>query len=208
MRNYPYCAGQRRTVILLNSSYGFIVFYNCSFYAVSPPSPDSASDVVVHTGPDYVVVDWEHEEDTEGWEAEYTVTVIPIGTSSNSSNSSNVVRVTEAGSAGPPITVGGLDPETEYRVVLETRLGAEFTAEVEKSGIKTTANDSDLPKEIIGVTIVDYRKMYKSEGYQLPLKPSIPRLALSTARPSSPSSPFTSSWSSWPSSSYSCREQC
>ncbi len=126
--------------------------------------------MVVHTGPDYIIVDWEKEEegstngDGEKWAAEYVVAVIPVpleeedldGNSTVPANLTKVVTVTvpsDGSSPGgvPPLRVAGLDPETEYEVVVETRLGPGFTSTVRLGEVKTTANDSQMPREIIGV---------------------------------------------------------
>ena len=135
-------------------------------FLVDSPAPTSPNDMVVHTGPDYIIVDWKKEEDEgseknedgEEWAAEYVVTVIPIeeedlaGNSTAPSNLTQVVTVTVPSNGGvPPLRVAGLDPETEYEVVVETRLGPGFTSTVRLGEVKTTANDSQMPREIIGV---------------------------------------------------------
>ncbi len=136
-----------------------IVFCPC---AVDSPAPDAAEEVVVHSGPDYIIIDWEREDKGDegegGWEAEYTITIIPVnkgqapnenGTGNGTLGSARVMTLTT--SSQPPVKVAGLDPETDYEVLVETRLGPHFTSTVRVDDVQTTANDSRMPREIIGV---------------------------------------------------------
>lgn len=141
----------------------FFQIFKCFCFLVDSPAP-KRSDLAVRPGPDSIVVDWERKDPSRGdaapgWRTTYTVTVLPVvaadaaaGGNSTSNGTAAEPRVHSVESGSPPVSVGGLLPETEYTVVVETRLGPAWTSTVQLDGVHTTANDSELPKEIIGVS--------------------------------------------------------
>jgi len=117
-----------------------------STLAVDSPAPDE-EEIVVEAHADHVVLRW---EDDEGWAATYTVRVMAENANGTMEE---VVKVT---SSQPFFNVTGLNPESRYTISLETDLGdGKLRKETLLDAVHTTANDSSLPKEIIGYTPVD-----------------------------------------------------
>ncbi len=135
--------------------------------------------MVVHTGPDYVIVDWDRSngEGEGGWEAEYTITIVPVGEAgeggsinmtSNGTTTPVARVVTVTTTSTSPVRVAGLEPETDYEVRVETRLGPHFTSTVKVDDVRTAANDSRMPREIIGVR---KREREKPVSFHIKLTP-------------------------------------
>ncbi|XP_059099117.1 uncharacterized protein LOC131893169 isoform X5 [Tigriopus californicus] len=126
-------------------------------------------------GPTHVVLSWDAEAD-QGWQTNYTVRVTPqtvlldpmdtlglndtLNRTGRLENDSNIpLEFNIISSSAPPINLTNLWPESEYSVELITSLGPKFKTTLQLDNIFTTANDSKMPAEIVGYTMVadDYR---------------------------------------------------
>lgn len=58
----------------------------------------------------------------------------------------------EVSTTRPPVNVTRLLPESKYRFVIVTRLSPEWRTTLTLDEVYTTANDSKMPEEIIGVS--------------------------------------------------------
>jgi hypothetical protein len=83
-----------------------------------------------------------------------------IGNFTNVGNSTNVGNLTNIGSKRtyrssivPPFNVSHLIPEHQYKIVITTNLNDKWKTTLVLEDVFTTANNSKLPEEIIGVSL-------------------------------------------------------
>lgn len=135
------------------------------------------SSLKIIPGPTHVVLSWDAESD-QGWETNYTVRVTPktevfdpmdpLGYNGNDTlnrtgrlenDSLLPFEFHVLSSSAPPINLTNLLPESEYTVELITSLGPKFKTTLQLDNVYTTANNSKMPAEIVGYTMVpdDYR---------------------------------------------------
>ena len=60
-------------------------------------------------------------------------------------------ELAEINTTKPPVNITRLSPESKYRFVIITKLSPEWKTTVTLDDIYTTANNSKMPEEIIGV---------------------------------------------------------
>ena len=65
----------------------------------------------------------------------------------------NESKEIEVRTSNPPINITELTPETEYSFVITTALNPKFRTTYVVENVHTTANNSQLPEEIVGVRI-------------------------------------------------------
>lgn len=130
------------------------------------------SSLKIIPGPTHVVLSWDAESD-QGWETNYTVRVTPktevfdpmdpLGYNGNDTlnrtgrlenDSLLPFEFHVLSSSAPPINLTNLLPESEYTVELITSLGPKFKTTLQLDNVYTTANNSKMPAEIVGVLVM------------------------------------------------------
>ncbi len=132
---------------------------------VEPPSP-SKNTIRIRPGPTHITLDWSKPE--EGWKTSYKIHVVPskpmnrtrreerannlTNAQANNASSSMEPREIEIQKSSPPVNITDLLPETEYNFVITTSLNSKWTTTFNLDEVATTANDSNKPEGIIGVS--------------------------------------------------------
>ena len=106
-------------------------------------------------GPTHILLDWQVPPD--GWatnhKVRYNLKKSNFSTNETRKGKENLSSSIEVVSPNPPVMVTELEPESEYTFVIETFAGPhiEPLTFVLKE-VSTTANNSQSPEEIIGVS--------------------------------------------------------
>ena len=77
----------------------------------------------------------------------------------------NESREIEVRTSNPPINITELTPETEYSFVITTVLNPKFRTTFVVENVHTTANNSQLPEEIVGNPVYSLVRMIVPEFF-------------------------------------------
>ena len=110
-------------------------------------------------GPTHVVLNW--TSPTEGWTSNYTVSVIPTpeedpnkqqGLNRTRREENMTKELIQVSTTKPPVNITRLAPESKYKFVIITKLSPDFKTTMTLEDVYTTANNSKMPEEIVGVS--------------------------------------------------------
>jgi hypothetical protein len=127
------------------------------FPSVSAAAP-TENNLIVKAAPTFIIFDWNVPK--SGWIHNFTVSMlvndtkpIPRAKRSSFKNESNETEslFQPISSSRPPINISNLTPETKYSFMIETALNEAWKTTYIVEEVHTTANNSELPENIIGV---------------------------------------------------------
>ena len=121
------------------------------------PSPKT-SDLRILSGSDYIYLDW--PVPTDGWSTDFYISIDDTNSTFDDEfdNSTKSVDILSSNvgkyqsSIVPPFNVSNLLPEHQYQIVITTSLNDKWKTTLTMNDVFTTANNSKLPEEIIGVS--------------------------------------------------------
>ena len=119
------------------------------------PSPRT-SDLRILSGSDYIYLDW--PVPTDGWSTDFYISIDDTNSTfddefDNSTKSVDILSSNVGKSSiVPPFNVSNLLPEHQYQIVITTSLNDKWKTTLTMNDVFTTANNSKLPEEIIGVS--------------------------------------------------------
>ena len=135
-----------------------------SFFFLFPvvaPTPKT-SELKILSGPDFIYLDWPVPE--SGWASDFSIDIELMNSTLDDEfdvvNSTNVdgKKLADAyrSSIVPPFNVSDLIPEHQYKIVITTNLSDKWKTTLVLEDVFTTANNSKLPEEIIGVSFINH----------------------------------------------------
>ena len=119
------------------------------------PSPKT-SDLRILSGSDYIYLDW--PVPTDGWSTDFYISIDDTNSTFDDEfdNLTKIVDILSSNvgksSIVPPFNVSNLLPEHQYQIVITTSLNDKWKTTLTMNDVFTTANNSKLPEEIIGVS--------------------------------------------------------
>jgi hypothetical protein len=113
------------------------------------------SDLRIFSGSDYIYLDW--PVTTDGWSTDFSIQIEDTNSTlendfDNSTTSGDIQSGKYHSSIAPPYNVSNLLPEHQYQIVITTSLNDKWKTTLVMNDVFTTANNSKLPEEIIGVS--------------------------------------------------------